>query len=140
VAQQLQHYLCTAGLLPTLQSGFRPLYSTETAILRFLSAAVDRGDFAALVLLDLSAAFDTVDQDILLQRLQTSFGIGGAALKWFQSYLTSRTQYVRRGTARSTIVQLICGVPHSSVLGPLLFIMYTADLVSLIRMAADTAT
>jgi len=62
-------------------------------------AAVDRGDFAALVLLDLSAAFDTVDHDILLQRLQTSFSIGGTALKWFQSYLTSRTQYVRRGTA-----------------------------------------
>ena len=53
--------------------------------------AVDRGDFAALVLLDLSAAFDTVDHDILLKRLQTSFGIDGVALKWFQSYLTERT-------------------------------------------------
>jgi len=136
LAQQLQHYLCTAGLLPMLQSSFRPLHSTETALLRVLSdilAAVDRGDFAALVLLDLSAAFDMVDNDILLQMLQTSFGIDGAALKWFQSYLTSRTQYVRRGTARSTIVQLICGVPRGSVLGPILFIMYTADLVSLIQ-------
>ena len=113
MAQQLQHYLCTAGLLPMLQSGFRPLHSTETALLRVLSdilAAVDRGNFAALVLLDLSAAFDMVDNDILLQMLKTSFGIGGAALKWFQSYLTSRTQYVRRGTVRSTIVQLICGL------------------------------
>ena len=95
----MQRYLCTAGLLPTLQSGFRPLHSTETALLCVLSdilAAVDRGDFAALVLLDLSAAFDTVDHDILLQRLQTSFGIRGTAVKWFQSYLTSRTQCVRR--------------------------------------------
>ena len=90
-------------------------------------AAVDRGDFAALVVLDLSAALVTVDHDILLQRLQTSFGIDGTALKWFQSYLTSRTHYVRRGTARSTIVQLICGV------GPILVIVYTADLVSLIQ-------
>jgi len=89
VAQQLQHYSCTAGLLPTLQSGLRPRHSTETAILRVLSdilSDVDRGDFAALVLLHPSAAFDTVDHDILLQRLQTSFGIVGAALKWFQSY------------------------------------------------------
>ena len=77
-----------------LQSGFRPLQSIETALLRVLSdilAAVDRGVFASLVLLDLFAAFDMVDHDILLQRLQTSFGIGGTALKWFQSYLTSRT-------------------------------------------------
>ena len=84
VAQLLQQYLCTAGLLPTLQSAFRPLHSTETALLRVLSdilAAVDRGEFAALVLLDRSAAFDMVDHDILLQRLQTSFGIGGTALK-----------------------------------------------------------
>ena len=88
MAQQLQQYLCTAGLLPTLQSGFRPLHSTETALLPLLRVlseswqpAVDRGDFAALLLLDLSAAFDTVDHDILLQRLQTSFGIGGTALK-----------------------------------------------------------
>jgi len=75
-----------------------------------------------LVLLDLSAAFDRVNHEILLQRLQTSFGVGGTALKCFQSYLTSRTQYVRRSTARSTIVQLICGVPQGSVLGPILFI------------------
>ena len=55
------------------------------------------------------------------------------ALKWFQSYLISCTQYVRRGTARSTTVQLICGVPQGSVLGSILFVMYTADLVSLIQ-------
>jgi len=107
VAHQLHHHLATANLLPTVQSGFRLCYSTETAALSVLSdilLAVDRGDFAALVLLNLSATFDTVDHDILLQRLQTSFGIDSVALKWFQSYLTGRTQHVRRGTDRSATV------------------------------------
>ena len=136
VAHQLHHYLATANLLPTVQSGFRPCYSTETAVLSVISdilLAVDRGDFAALILLDLSAAFDTVDHEILLQRLRTSFGINGVALQWFQSYLTGRTQHVRRGVDRSTTVQLICGVPQGSVLGPILFILHTADLVSVIE-------
>ena len=69
MVRQLLAYLTSADLLPPLQSGFRPGHSTETAVLRVLSdilLAVDRGDFAALVLLDLSAAFDTVDHAILL--------------------------------------------------------------------------
>ena len=89
VAHQLHHYLAAANLLPTVQSGFRPCYSPETAVLSVISdilLAVDRGDFAALVLLDLSAAFD---HDVLLQRLRTSFDIDGVALRWFQSYLTT---------------------------------------------------
>ena len=72
VVRQLSHFLSSADLLPSLQSGFRPGHSTETAILHVISellSAVDHGNFAALTLLDLSAAFDTVDHDILLQRL-----------------------------------------------------------------------
>ena len=61
--------------------------------------AVDRGDTAALIILDLSAAYDTVDHAILLQRLQTTFGIDDSAYRWFQSYLSGRHQYVRRGSA-----------------------------------------
>ena len=78
VVHQLMNYLTLNNLLPPLQSGFRPGHSTETAILLALSEiiqAVDRGDFAALVLLDLSAAFDTVDHEILLQRLRISYEI-----------------------------------------------------------------
>ena len=77
VVSQLMKYLTSADL-PLLQSGFRPDHSTETAVLRVMSdilQTVDRGDSAALILLDLSAAFVTVDHSILLQRLQTSFGI-----------------------------------------------------------------
>jgi len=80
--RQLMDYLTSPDLLPTLQSGFRAAHSTETAVLCVLSdilLAVDSGDVAALILLDLSAAFDTVDNDILLQRLQTTFGINDVA-------------------------------------------------------------
>jgi retron-type reverse transcriptase len=112
-------YLTSAGLLPSLQSGFRPGHSTETAVLRVLSdilQAVDRGDVASLILLDLSVAFDTVDHDIMLQRLQVSFGIVGAAHQWFQSYLLGRFQCVRRGPFKSSSTRLTCGVPQGSVL------------------------
>lgn len=135
-ASQLIGYLETADLLPSLQSGFRPRHSAETAVLHVLSdilAAVDRGDVAALALLDLSAAFDTVDHDILVQRLQTSYGIKGNALQWFRSYLHGRQQSVRRGSKSSKPVTVICGVPQGSVLGPILFVLYTADIAALVQ-------
>jgi hypothetical protein len=118
--------MSSADLLPPLQYGFRPNYSTETAVLRVLSdnrLAVDRGNFAALTLLDLTAAFDTVDHGILLQRLRITFGIEDVALKWFRSYLLGRTQRVCRGVTRSPVVQLVCGRPQGSVLGHILFIL-----------------
>ena len=93
VAKQIMDYLSIFGLLPPLQSGFRPHHSTATAVLRVLSdilLAVDRGDVASLVLLDLSAAFDTVDHAILLTRLQTTFGVNGIVHRWISSYLTGR--------------------------------------------------
>lgn len=136
VVRQLMEYLTSADLLPKLQSGFRSGHSTETAVLQVLSEllqAVDRGDLGALILLDMTAAFDTVDHNILLQRLQWTFGVNGITLQWFRSYLLDRKQYVRRGAARSTTTQLRCGVPQGSVLGPVLFILYTVDLIQLIE-------
>jgi len=95
--------------------------------------AVDRGDVAALIFLDMSAAFDTVDHSILLQRLQSTFGIHDTVYQWFRSYLSGQRQCVRRGYIKSLITTLICGVPQGSVLGPVLFVMYTVDLIQLIK-------
>jgi len=114
-AQTASKLLNSTKLLPQLQSSFRPGHSTESVVLHVLSdvlLAVDRGDFAALALLDLSAAFDMVDYNILLQRQQTSYGINSSALQWFRSYLVGRTQHVRRGATISSAVHLVCGVPQ----------------------------
>jgi len=101
-------------------------------VLYDLLAAVGGGDVAALVLLDLSAAFDTVGQAILCRRLQLSFGVTGSVLRLFESYLRGRSQYVRRSQLKSIVTTLVCGVPQGSVLGPIFFVLYTADLISLV--------
>ena len=124
------------GLLPDLQSAYRSGHSTETAVLKVLSdvlMAVDEGNMAALALLDLSSAFDSVDHDTLLQRLQTSYGFDGIALSWFTSYLKGRVQNVRLSTTSSLLSVLYFGVPQGSVLGPILFLLYTADLLQLLQ-------
>jgi len=93
VAHQLVKHLNLWRLLPDLQSAYRAHHSTETAVMRVLSDildALDRGDFAVLTLLDLSAAFDTVDHTTLLRRLQITYGITDTALVWFASYLHER--------------------------------------------------
>ena len=95
--------------------------------------AVDAGDLGVVVLLDLSAAFDTVDQEILLKRLSVSCGLDGLALDWFRSYLMSREQCVFYNGASSSKAQLTCGVPQGSVLGPVLFTLYAADIADLIH-------
>ena len=82
-------------------------------------------------ILDMSAAFDTVDHKILLRRLEESFGVRGQALQWLSSFLTDRTQAVAFAGSISTPQMLACGVPQGSVLGPLLFVLYTADVLKI---------
>ena len=132
VCQQLNAYLCEHNLLPPLQSAFRVNHSTEIATLKIASDILDSADtghVTILALLDLSAAFDTVDHDILLQRLACTYGIGGIVLRWIRSFLTGRVQIVNYAGKRSVTSTLTCGVPQGSVSGPILYNLYTADVI-----------
>jgi len=83
---------------------------------------------SALCLLDLPSAFDTVDHDLLLQRLECQFGLCGTVLQWIRSYLSNKTFRVVYGDVLLFVVYVMCSVPQGSVLGPLFFILYMADL------------
>jgi len=85
-----------------------------------------------LGLLDLSAAFDCVDRDVLLQRLRTRFGITGTVLSWITSFLQDRTQQVFYKRCLSEVLQLLFGVPQGSVLGPLQFLLYMSELFDIV--------
>ena len=111
------------------QSAYRKGYSKETAITRLLNDIYCNADNKArtlLVQLDLSAAFDTIDIDTLMTRIEHTFGISGRALLWLKSYLNNRSQFIRVGNKQSASKICEFGVPQGSVLGPLLFTLYVA--------------
>ncbi|GAA6093889.1 uncharacterized protein LOC116685831, partial [Tachysurus ichikawai] len=135
VFAQLQSHLQLHSIGDTFQSGFRSRHSTESALFRVhndILGALDGKSSVVLVLLDLTAAFDTVDHAILISRLQHVVGLQGAVLNWFSSYLTNRTFSVMLNNYSSSDAPLSSGVPQGSILGPTLFSLYMLPLGQLI--------
>lgn len=96
--------------------------------------AADNNDSVVLLLLDLSAAFDTVDHSILLSRLALRFGVDGQVIAWIESYLKDREQFVQIENTKASVCQLLRGVAQGSVLGPLLYVLYTSPIADIITM------
>ena len=135
VLYKLLSHLQENNLSNPFQSAYRAGHSTETVLLRIVNdilSALDNDNISVLLSLDVSAAFDTIDHQILLSRLNSVSGIQSTALQWFQSYLSDRYQSTSVNNSSSSPSQLMYGVPRGSVLGPILFVLYTKSLSDII--------
>ena len=141
IYDQLNNFLSNEDIISNHQLGFCSLHSTLTALLEAMddwAFNIDHGNFNAVVFLDLKKAFDTVDHNILLSKMNL-YGKQGTAVNWFKSYLTNRTQQCFVNGSLSRICSLKCGVPQGTNLGPFLFLIYINDCLTLCqpRMYAD---
>ena len=135
ILDQLMQFLEVTRVFPDNQSAYRKLYSTETAlcsVVNDLLIMLDEGKCGILILLDLSAAFDTVVHSLLLKDLK-AIGIEGEALDYLESFLINRTYCVQIEESFSRTKVLTRGVPQGSVLGPILFCIYTIELMYLLK-------
>ena len=131
VAKQLNMHIDEHALHDPFQSAYRRGHSTETALPRVkngIAETLDKKCTTILVMLDLSAAFDSVVHELLMTRLEQSFGITDKALAWLRSYISERNQKVVVGSAESGGSVVTRGVPQGSVLGPILYCIYTKPI------------
>ena len=132
---QMSGYLEENNLLHPSHHGFRPKHSTTSALIQMFDTwieASENDEVSAVIMLDMSAAFDVVDYDILLSKLAL-YGFEDSALEWVRSYLSNRSQSVFIEGCLSEPLPIECGVPQGSILGPLLYIIYTNDLPEVVH-------
>ena len=135
VASRVNSYMNSSHTSNDYQSAYRKFHSTKRALLKIhndILSSMDDGRVTAMALLDLSAAFHTIDHIILPRRLADWIRVSGKALDWFKSYLTGRSQRINIGNCLPSTSDLSFAVPQESVLGPLLFTLYTTPLSRLI--------
>ena len=127
----IQEYISVSNLHNPLQSAHRPRHSVETALIRVqndIFTALDQRKEVLLVLLDFTSAFDTIEHTTMHDRLKHLYGLGGTVLKWLKSYLSDRVHVVKVRDSLSDLVTDNCVVPQGSVIGPMLYTLYSAPI------------
>ena len=133
---RVSNYLNDNNLLFRKQFDFRKGHSTDHALIKLIDSiyhSFNQNKYLLGVFIDLSKAFDIVDHNILIDKLN-SYAIKNNSLTWFSSYLSNRKQFVQAGAIKTSSLDIICGVPQGSILVPVLFIIYVNDLCSVSKI------